>query len=90
MTIATLLGALGGYALASFARKKHLSFLPTLPTVVANAVIVPLLLIFVYGVEDAYLFLLFTVSAGELLSATVLGTLLLKALSPYASRLFKK
>ena len=89
-SLATLLGALGGYALSSFARKKYLSFLPTLPTVLANAVIVPLLLIFVYGVEDAYLFLLFTVTAGELLSATVLGTLLLRALTPYASRLFKK
>jgi len=88
-SFATLLGALGGYALRSFAKKKWLAFLPTLPTVLANAAVVPVLLIFVYGVEDAYPFLLFTVTAGELLSATLLGTVLILALQKHATRIFK-
>ncbi len=88
-SLATLLGALGGYALRSFAKRKGLCFLPTLPTVLANAAVVPLLLIFVYGVGDAYPFLLFTVTAGELLSATLLGTVLILALQKHAARIFK-
>ena len=88
-SLATLLGALGGYALRSFAKRKWLCFLPTLPTVLANAAVVPLLLIFVYGVGDAYPFLLFTVTAGELLSATLLGTALILALRKHAARIFK-
>ena len=88
-SLATLLGAFGGYALRSFAKKRAFVFMPTLPTVLANAIIVPLLLIFVYGVEDAYLFLLCTVTLGELLSATALGTVLILALRKHAARIFK-
>ena len=87
-SLATLCGALGGYALRSFAKGKWLAFLPTLPTVLANAIVVPPLLIFVYGAGDAYYFLLGTVSAGELLSATLLGTLLILALKKHAARIF--
>lgn len=78
--LATLAGALGGYALRAFARKKWLAFVPTLPTVLANAIVVPLLLTFVYGAEGAYPFFVLTVTLGELLSATLLGTVLLVAL----------
>ena len=89
-SLATLLGALGAYALRSFAEKKYLLFLPTLPTVLANAIVVPLLLIFVYGVPGGYSYFLLTVSVGELLSATLLGTLLLLALRKRAALTYFK
>lgn len=74
-SIATLIGALGAYAMRGLPEK--LSWLATLPTVLSNAVIIPLVLIFAYGAEDAYWFILLTVTLGELLSATVLGSLAL-------------
>ena len=39
----------------------------------SNAVIVPLLLMHVYGVTEAWWFLLLTVSAGELISCGLIG-----------------
>lgn len=84
-SLATLAGALGGYALRGFAKRKWLGFLLTLPTVIANAVVVPLLLLFVYRIEGAYFFFLATVTAGEILSATVLGTGLFYLLRPHAA-----
>ncbi len=87
-SMATLVGAIGGYALRSFAKRKWLCFLPTLPTVLANAVVVPLLLTFVYGTEGTYPFFVLTVTVGELLSATVLGTLLLVALRRHGKNPF--
>jgi uncharacterized membrane protein len=76
-TLATLLGVLGGYFLRSLAKNRFTAFAVTLPTVLANVIVVPLLLSFVYGAKEAYPFLLLTVGLGEFLSATVLGTMLL-------------
>ena len=56
----------------------------------ANAVIIPPVLIFAYGVEDAYFFLLATVTAGEVLSAYVLGLVLLYSLEKRCKGLFTK
>jgi len=74
-TLATLIGALGTYLL----RHTHFTLAP-LPPILANALIIPLVLQNVYGVPDAYPFLLLTVGIGEILSAGVLGTVLLRAL----------
>ena len=77
-TLATLIGALGGYYL----RKKQ--WLITLPTVLANTVIIPLVIVYGFGVDDMSLpFIAFTVCLGELISATLLGTALLKILKKY-------
>ena len=73
-SLATLIGALGSRLLRRLPKK--LAWISTLPTVVANALIVPPILIFAYGAPDAYWFILLTVTAGELLSAGVLGYLL--------------
>lgn len=73
-SIATLIGAFGCYLLRRAPEK--LKFIATLPTVIANAVIVPIVLIYAYGATEGYLFILATVSLGEILSAGVLGTLL--------------
>lgn len=77
-SLATLIGAAGAYFLRKLPRK--LIWLATLPTVLSNALIVPLVIIFAYGAADAYGFLFLTVGLGELLSAGVLGTLLYRLL----------
>ena len=87
-SLATLIGALVGRALVRFVKRPWQSVWVTIPTVLANAAIVPLLLRFAYGAEDAYLFLVFTVSAGEILSASLLGTLLYFALHKRAEQIF--
>ena len=89
-SLATLLGALGARGLAVLAqradaagRHRHaavLNVLIPLPTVVANTVIVPLILHYAYGLPDALPYLFLTVGLGEVLSAWVLGLLLLRVL----------
>lgn len=73
-TLATLLGVLG----ASFLRKNK--YLVALPTILSNAVIIPLVLQYAYGVPDAFWYLMLTVGAGEVISAGILGGLLLHVL----------
>ena len=83
-SIATLLGALGARAL-----RRHPLLVP-LPTVLANAAIIPPVLIFVYGVADIYPFILLTVTVGEVLSVYALGLPLLFALQKRGKGLFTK
>ena len=71
---ATLIGALGARLLRNLPDK--LIFIATLPTVFANALIVPLILMFAYGVEGAYWFFFITVALGEIVCATIGGTVL--------------
>lgn len=70
---ATFIGAVGAYAL-----KKH-KYLAPLPNVLSNAIIVPFVLIFAYGVSDAYWYCFLTVGAGEVISGVILGIILLLA-----------
>ena len=72
--IATLIGAVGARLLRNLPTK--LLWLATIPTVVANMLIVPPVLIFAFGAEEAYLWLVFTVGVGELVCAAIGGTLL--------------
>ena len=81
-SIATLLGALGTHAL----RKQK--WLAPLPPVVANTLIVPFVLAYVYSVPDGIPYLMLTVGAGEVISCYVLGMILLFALSKYRNILF--
>ncbi len=74
-SIATLIGALGTYYIG---RKKPVIG-PIFP-ILSNALIVPLVLQHVYGVEDGYLYLLITVGIGEMIACGVLGWILYKAL----------
>lgn len=73
-TLASFLGVLG----ASFLRKKK--YLIALPTILSNAIIIPLVLQYAYGVPDAFWYLFLTVGAGEIISAGLLGGLLLHVL----------
>ena len=81
-SLATLLGAIGARLL------RRLRFLVPLPTVLANAAIIPPVLIFGFGVPEGYPFLLATVTAGEVLSAYVLGMILLVTLEKRCKGLF--
>lgn len=73
-SLATLLGALGTYWL------RKTPWLAWLPPVVSNAVIVPFVLQYAYGVPDAWWYLFLTVGAGEVLACGVLGMALYYAL----------
>ena len=85
-TLATLIGALGTYLLRKIKIGK---FLAALPPVVSNTLIIPFVLKYAYNIPDGVGFLMLTVGLGELISAGVLGTLLLLALEPYKERIFK-
>lgn len=84
---ATLIGAIGTYALS---KKFKNSALLLLPPIASNTVIVPIVLKYAYGVNDAVWFIVLTVFAGEVLSAGVLGTLLHTALKKHAESIFGK
>ena len=72
--IATLLGAVGTYALRSHPR------LALLPPILSNAVIVPWVLRYGYGAPDAIWYMVLTVGLGEIISVGILGTLLYEGL----------
>ena len=77
-TLATFIGAFGGYLL----RKKE--WLVTIPTLISNTVIVPLVIVYGFGVTDVALPLVaLSVCAGEFISACVLGMGLLFILKRY-------
>ena len=73
-TLATLIGAIAARLLRKF------KWLVPLPSVLSNMAVIPPVLMFVYGVEDAYCFLLLTVGIGEVISVYGIGMLLLFAL----------
>lgn len=80
-SIATLIGAILTRRL-----RRH-KWLAPVPPIVANALIIPPVLLFAYGIRPLW-FSLITVTAGEIISCGVLGMLLLFALSKYQGRLF--
>ena len=82
-SLATLIGAVATYML----RNKR-KWLAPLPAIVSDAIIVPFVLLYAYGIEPLW-FSFVTVTAGEIISCGVLGMLLLNALRKYDSVLFK-
>lgn len=83
-SIATLIGAIGTYCL------RKTKFIFTLPPILANAIIVPIVLKTCYGLEDAFWFLVLTVGAGEIISICVIGMLLRQLLWKHRSAIFKQ
>ncbi|MCR4869553.1 Uncharacterized membrane protein [Lachnospiraceae bacterium C10] len=71
-------------------RLRNCKFIYTLPPVLLNALVVPVVLIFAYKVPDAYLFLFLTVGAGEAISVCGLGFLLKKLLGRYRNVIFSE
>ncbi len=80
-SLATLIGALGSYAL-----RRHQWLVP-IPPIIANMIIVPFVLRYAYGAPDAIPFMMGTVGVGEIISCYVLGMFLLLALK--RAELFK-
>lgn len=78
---ATLIAALGTYRLRKF------KWLAPIPPIAANAIIVPFVLKYAYGIEPLW-FSFLTVTAGELISCGILGMVLLFSLQKYASGIF--
>jgi len=82
-TLATLLGALGTYALRKY------KWLAPLPPIISNTIIVPWVLRFAYGIGSAIPYMMLTVGIGEVLSCGILGMLLLFALRKFDKNIFK-
>lgn len=80
-SLATLIGALLTYKLS---RNKWLA---PIPPIVSNAVIIPPVLLYAYGLRPLW-FNFITVTIGEIISCGILGMLLLFGLKKYAGRLF--
>ncbi len=74
-TLATLLGAIG----TALIRKTKKSGIAWIPPVVSNVLIIPPVLVCVYGVETAYPLLLLSVAAGEVIACGLLGRLVMQA-----------
>ncbi len=72
-SLATLIGAVGTRLL------KDRPILAWIPPVISNVAIVPIVLMKVYGLTDAWWYLALTVGAGEIISCGVLGLLLYRS-----------
>jgi Predicted membrane protein len=83
-SLATLLGAIGTYML----RKQH-PIVATLPPIISNVIIVPLILRYAYAVPIAIPILMLFILAGQVVSCTGLGLLLHKALDKNKQFIFK-
>ena len=81
-TLATLLGALGSYAL------RRNRYLCSIPPVVSNALIIPFVLTSAYHIPGGIPFFMLTVGLGELISCMVFGQILLSALLKVRGRIF--
>ena len=81
-SVATLIGALGSYALC-----RHTWLVP-IPPIVSNMIIVPFVLRYAYGATDAFPFMIATVGAGEIISCYLLGMILYGALKKVNHTLF--
>ena len=82
-SLATLIGA------ALTRRVARVSvWLAPVPPIVANALIVPFVLRFAYGIPTAIPLMMLTVGIGEILSCGAAGLLLYRALLPYSQVIF--
>lgn len=85
-SLATLIGAIGTNML-----KKHFpktKWLAPIPPIVANSLVVPFVLAYVYKFEGSIPYFMLTVGIGEVISCGILGMILLFSLEKYKSRLF--
>ena len=64
-------------------------FLASVPPVVLNAIVIPWVLKFGYGEPLPIPFLMVTIGLGEILTASIMGTVLLCVLARYKGVIFK-
>lgn len=88
-SLATLLGALGTYYLHKSSLKAIKSkWMAPVSPILANTLIVPFILAYVYQFEGSIPYFMLTVGIGEIISCGILGMLFLFALQKYAKKLF--
>lgn len=87
-SIATLIGALITYYTGKL-KYKNAKYLAPVGPIVSNTCIIPFILVHVYNVKDAFAFICLTVGIGEVISAGILGTLLLVAIQKHKDKIFK-
>ena len=102
-SLATLIGALGTYAIGKTGRKAaqaakaalapeqkstFYKILAPLPPIIANTLIVPYVLSYVYQFEGSIPYFMLTVGIGEVISCGILGLILLFSLGKYKNVLF--
>ncbi len=85
-SLATLLGAVITYYSSKLKFKNKKWFAPIGP-IVANTLIIPPVLTYVYGLEDAMWFLYLTVGIGEVISCGILGMIFLNSIEKRKKRL---
>ena len=86
-SLATLIGAIGARMLKELPEKYK--WVATIPTILANAIIVPFVLIYAYGAPDSYFYLALTVGIGEVVCAGFGGSGLYYLLKKYEKQLIK-
>jgi uncharacterized membrane protein len=86
-SIATLIGALGTYAVGNI-KLPYAKWLAPLPPIVANTLIVPFVLKYGYGEASAIPYMMFTIGVSELIVCGVLGLILYFILNKYKTVLF--
>lgn len=82
-SLATLLGACGTYLL-----RKYKWAVPV-PPILANALIIPFVLAYVYHIPGGVPYFMLTVGIGEILSCGILGMVLYNVLAKYRNVIFK-
>ena len=88
--LATFTGAITSWFIGKAAKKiRWLKFFVPIPSILANAFIIPWVLKTAYGLTDAYWYLVLPVGIGEIISCGILGILLMTALMPLRNVLFK-
>ena len=88
-SLATLIGAWGTWKLRSMLVSGHrLPLFAVIPPIAANAIIVPFVLRFGYGVNLPIPLMMLTVGIGEVISCGLLGLLLYSGIKVYGSRIF--
>ena len=85
-SLATLIGAIG----TNILKKKlpKIKWLAPLPPIIANTIVVPFVLAYVYKFDGSIPYFMLTVGIGEVISCGILGMILLFSLEKYKSRLF--
>lgn len=81
-TLATALGAIGTRCL-----RKHM-LLCTFPPVISNALIIPVVLRYGYGITQFYFYLMLTVGAGQIIMCVFAGGIILRGLYPARYQIF--
>lgn len=82
-SLATLIGAFGTYLLRKW------KWAVPIPPILANALIVPFVLAYVYHIPGGVPYFMVTVGIGEIISCAILGMILYNVLCRYRNVIFK-